>query len=278
MTTKINQLLDKYWADETTLDEEAEIKQYFHSDHIADEHLPFADLFTFFEYQGQIKSPVDTEIDILLNKYWEGETTQKEERILQAYFKSEQVAQEHEAFTSLFAFFDHQREIITNITADIETILDKYWEGEANEKEEQIIKAYFKSGQIAESHQPFADLFEFFEEQKQIIYPNQVIPLQAKDGNEKTERANKGRIISILGRVAAVAIFVIGAIFIFKNVQEVNHSATTATNVYVVEDPEEALRITREALAMVSTKFRESQETLKDNLNTIEKIDIFKTE
>lgn len=78
--------------------------------------------------------------------------------------------------------------------------------------------------------------------------------------------------------VAAIAVFAVGALFVIKNMNASQTEDTLAAQVYEVEDPEEALRITREALALVSNKFKESQEPLKDNLEKIEKINIFKTE
>lgn len=57
-------------------------------------------------------------IDNLLDKYFEGETSLAEERILGAYFASANVAPEHEPYRPLFGFFtearaeEPQREIV----------------------------------------------------------------------------------------------------------------------------------------------------------------------
>ncbi|MBK8080845.1 MAG: hypothetical protein IPK25_11490 [Saprospiraceae bacterium] len=44
---------------------------------------------------------MDAQINDLLEKYWEGETTVEEENILKSYFQNGQVMPEHEAFTPL---------------------------------------------------------------------------------------------------------------------------------------------------------------------------------
>ena len=47
----------------------------------------------------------DHKIDELLAKYWEGETSLKEESLLRDYFTSGQVRPEHEAISPMFQFF-----------------------------------------------------------------------------------------------------------------------------------------------------------------------------
>lgn len=50
-------------------------------------------------------------INHLLEKYWEGETSLQEEETLQQYFNNGSVKPEHEEFKSLFAFFKEEKEI-----------------------------------------------------------------------------------------------------------------------------------------------------------------------
>jgi len=57
---RINKLLDNYFNGETTLAEEAELKQYFATGTIAPEHTPYSALFQAFgqELQQQYAAPV----------------------------------------------------------------------------------------------------------------------------------------------------------------------------------------------------------------------------
>lgn len=57
---RINKLLDNYFKGETTLAEEAELKQYFATGTIAPEHTPYSALFQTFgqELQQQYSAPL----------------------------------------------------------------------------------------------------------------------------------------------------------------------------------------------------------------------------
>ncbi|MBL4650149.1 MAG: hypothetical protein JKY03_10485, partial [Aureispira sp.] len=45
----------------------------------------------------------------ILDKYWEGETSLKEEKLLRTYFNSNQVAKELESFRPLFVYYKEQK-------------------------------------------------------------------------------------------------------------------------------------------------------------------------
>lgn len=45
----------------------------------------------------------------ILDKYWEGETSLKEEKLLKTYFNSNQVAKELESFRPLFVYYKEQK-------------------------------------------------------------------------------------------------------------------------------------------------------------------------
>jgi len=59
MDSRIEQLLEKYWKCETSLEEEKELKDFFNSQEISDELKEPATLFKYFEYQK--KQGVDEE-------------------------------------------------------------------------------------------------------------------------------------------------------------------------------------------------------------------------
>ena len=50
----IDQLLEKYWEAETSLEEERTLKQYFNSDQVAESHEPFKAMFSFFKEEKEI--------------------------------------------------------------------------------------------------------------------------------------------------------------------------------------------------------------------------------
>lgn len=57
-STKISELLEKYFEAETTTAEEVQLKKYFSQAHIADEHLPYQPLFSHFTVQETSETPI----------------------------------------------------------------------------------------------------------------------------------------------------------------------------------------------------------------------------
>ncbi len=57
---KINQLLEKYWEGESTVQEEQQLKAYFNSDQVVKEHQEYAPLFQYFksEKEQQLRTEV----------------------------------------------------------------------------------------------------------------------------------------------------------------------------------------------------------------------------
>jgi len=54
--------------------------------------------------------------------------------------------------------------------SDIQTLLDRYWEGETTLEEERALKAYFASGQVDERLRSIAPLFQALREEQTIQY------------------------------------------------------------------------------------------------------------
>ena len=77
---------------------------------------------------------------------------------------------------------------------------------------------------------------------------------------------------------AAAAIFVlaIGSIIVVKNLNNNDQPKETYSQVQEIEDPEEALRVTKQALALLSKKLNSSTKTVKENMGSLEKASIFK--
>ncbi|MBK8516286.1 MAG: hypothetical protein IPL55_08360 [Saprospiraceae bacterium] len=206
----------------------------------------------------------------MLDRYWEGETTIDEENMLKTYFMSDNIEAEHEAYTDLFGWMVDKSLIKSSSSYEIDDLLDRYWEGETSLKEEEILKAYFKSGNISDSHMPFAELFGYFESATNIKYDAEApsIPIN-------TSIVRKLTIRKFIVGLAAVLVMVFGAMSVIQLLQE-NEKVSKTAMVNEIDDPEEALRVTKEALAMVSSKFRASQQSVRQNLGALEKAAIFK--
>jgi hypothetical protein len=60
----IDQLLDKYWEGQSSLEEEKSLQQYFSGDEIANQHLAYQSLFQFFEKEKEQTYTKDIELDL----------------------------------------------------------------------------------------------------------------------------------------------------------------------------------------------------------------------
>ena len=65
-TQRIKELIDKYWAGESSLDEEGQIASYFQGSDIEDELVQFKPLFNFYEDEREIK--LEKSIESMLPK------------------------------------------------------------------------------------------------------------------------------------------------------------------------------------------------------------------
>jgi len=212
-------------------------------------------------------------IDHILDNYWAGESTVEDEVLLKDYFKSGEIQEKHELYKELFVFFSEQNNITyqkENIVIDYSRLLDKYWDGETSEDEEFILKVYFCSGNVQEEHKVFVDLFEYFDTQKSITFNSQ----QSKSIDVKP-KIKYFSFRKIIYSVAAASVLLFAAVTVMKDINPDPTVQQTAM-VYEIEDPEEALRVTKEALALVSKKFRASQQTVRENMGSLEKAAIFK--
>jgi hypothetical protein len=105
----ITQLLEKYFEGESSIAEEKELKAYFNSHEVQEEHKEYKPLFGFFTEAQQIELPgeldLEGNIDFLLELYFEGETSIDQERKLKAYFNTDDVDDRHQQFAGLFGYF-----------------------------------------------------------------------------------------------------------------------------------------------------------------------------
>merc|ERR1711916_27438 len=109
---------------------------------------------------------------------------------------------------------------------EMDQLLDKYWKGETTVEEERKVKAHFAK---AKDLSPTAQYFKSIHQQQQV----------------KTEVSWKKR--TNYTRFSSAATIVIGLFVAFLTLEN-NPKGTQ----FVVEDPQEAYEITRNALMMIS--------------------------
>jgi len=162
---------------------------------------------------------------------------------------------------------------------DINNLLDKYWEGETSIEDEKVLKQYFSTSDVAAEHEAFKDLFVFWDNTSKIKYPTLDQTVDNQTIEIKHESKGIVRSLSIkkyVYAVAAVIVMTIASIFVVKNLHNEVQPKETYSQVQEIEDPEEALRVTKEALALLSKKLNSSTKTVKENMGELEKASIFK--
>lgn len=157
---------------------------------------------------------------------------------------------------------------------DIDSLLEKYWEGESSIEDEQILKQYFLSSHILDKHDAYRDLFVYFHEESQIQYPfkNQ----QIESNQETIVKVRSLSIKKYIFAAAAIMVLALCSIFVVKNLKSDNQTKESYSQVQEIEDPEEALRVTKQALALLSKNFNSSTKVVKENMGSLEKASIFK--
>ena len=122
----------------------------------------------------------------------------------------------------------------------IEDILEKYFQGETTIAEENQLKEYFSSPNVAQHLEQYKPIFGYFSQVKQQK-STQEIPLQTKKRN-----------VAWLSIAAAIVVLLgIGTYF---SVSEKNTAPVVAqTELGTYDDPEEALKATQKALALLSS-------------------------
>lgn len=121
----------------------------------------------------------------------------------------------------------------------IEDLLEKYFQGETSIAEENQLKEYFSSSNVAQHLEQYKPMFGYFSQVKEQK-STQEIPLKAKKRN-----------IAWLSIAASVVVLLgIGTYFF---VSEKNAAPTVAqSELGTYDDPEEALAATQKALALLS--------------------------
>jgi hypothetical protein len=146
----------------------------------------------------------------------------------------------------------------------IENLIDKYFEGETSIAEENELKVYFSSSDVAQHLKQFQPIFGYFSQAKEQQF-TQEIPLLTKS------RDKKQSIVMWLSIAASVVVMLgVGTFMYFESNKSEQFVACTPE-----DNPELALEQTQKALALVSEHLNtgiESVGYLNEYENTKNKI------
>ncbi|QLC67703.1 hypothetical protein LPB248_15730 [Flavobacterium sp. LPB0248] len=122
----------------------------------------------------------------------------------------------------------------------IEEILEKYFQGETSIAEENQLKEYFSSSNVAQHLEQYKPMFGYFSQAKEQKSTYE-IPLQSKKRN-----------VAWLS-IAASAVVMLGiGTYFFVSEKNDTTAVASQTELGTYDDPEEALKATQKALALLS--------------------------
>lgn len=122
----------------------------------------------------------------------------------------------------------------------IENILEKYFQGETNIAEENELKEYFSSPNVAQHLKQYQPIFGYFSQVKEQKTTHE-IPLQTKKRN-----------VAWLSIAASVVVLLGIGTYLYTS--ENTTSVVSQSELGTYDDPEEALAATQKALALLSKK------------------------
>ncbi len=145
----------------------------------------------------------------------------------------------------------------------IDAYLERYWEGETSLEEEQILRNYFREGQIAEEHKDAEALFSFFNSERDIVAQKAVSELVPQ-----TQASSKAKIRHFNWTRIAASVMLVFTMLVGWNYFTSPTTTQSSVAVDEIQDPEEAYRVTMEALAYLSNKYDKGAKPL----NAIKKV------
>ena len=151
---------------------------------------------------------------------------------------------------------------------DIETLQNKYWDGETTLEEERNLKAYFAQPNVAEKWRALTPLFQALREEKATQMPH---------ANGKRVRMGFAGSPRLRWAAAAILIGVLATAgtWAFRNQQEQSRieSVHAKLNQDTFDDPQKAAEEIKAALALVSSKMNKGRRNAAKGLKKMEKVE-----
>ncbi|TDE07755.1 hypothetical protein [Flavobacterium sandaracinum] len=137
----------------------------------------------------------------------------------------------------------------------VETVLERYFEGETSIAEERELQDYFATQQVAPHLEKYAALFNHFAVAKEQQF-EQEMPLFEI---QKEESGIKKRNLGWLSIAASVVVLMGIGTYVFYHSEPVNNSKDLGT----YDDPEVAFKETQKALSLLSKNVNVGIESVK---------------
>jgi len=144
----------------------------------------------------------------------------------------------------------------------IKKILDKYWEGETSLKEEEQLRSYFNSNNVAKELEPFRPLFVYYKEQKTKT------STQSFEGLKKKPAVHR-LLPTWLTIAASILVLLVAGTFCYMNQNTTSNSSVLAVDESVKDtykDPEKAYKEAKAALLLISKGLNKGMKKTKEGV------------
>ena len=152
---------------------------------------------------------------------------------------------------------------------NIDSLLEKYWAGETDRDEELALRAYFRSDNVSSDHAELVPLFSFFDAESSREYEGQ------PDLAFTRKSSGSSGVLRLLPRIGAIAATV--ALLLVVSLNLFTDDPTYKNKYTELQDPEEALAITMEALEFLSSNYEKGAEPATRHFKKFEKTAVFTT-
>ena len=142
----------------------------------------------------------------------------------------------------------------------IDSLLEKYWEGNTTLSEESELKSYFLSAEVGEKHLVYRDLFAFYKAEQEVTHPGKIRSFK------KFRQRQLGRVVGL----AASVVLLVGLTLVFVVNRPV--AQTDSWVKYEVQDPEKAREVAVEAMAFLSSRMQKGENELKMNVKSLNRL------
>ena len=223
----------------------------------------------------------------LLDKYWAGESSLADEKMIFSYFASGEVAPEFIEFIPLFSYINNEKDTAIDITSNvlekiqssgdksnqngIDSLLEKYWAGDSSLEDEQILHLYFSQNNIAPNHKELVPFFTYLKNEKAVsidVTDTVMKKINTLPVETKVIQLGWRRIISIAASIALV-LSVSLAVFQYQQLKK-----TELTSMDTYQTPEEALEQTKAALAYLSARMNRGTDKALDGISKTKTLEI----
>ena len=133
----------------------------------------------------------------------------------------------------------------------IETLIEKYFEGETSIAEENELKKYFSSSDVAQHLEQYQPIFGYFSQAKSQLFAQEISVLP-KSGDKKRN------VVWLSIAASIVVLLSIGTFTFFKH-----DKANANEDLGTYKSPELALQETQKALAMLSNQVNVGVESVQ---------------